>query len=61
MTEVISCPSCGKKAMVEVDDKTRKKHFDCPDCTCRFSLVFNRDKIIEEMQICHMLAEDYPG
>ena len=57
----ISCPVCGKKAMVEVNDETRKRDFECPDCKCKFSLSFNRNLIIEEMQRSHYLAEDYPG
>lgn len=60
MIEIISCPSCGKKARVEVIDETRSKVFNCPGCTARFSLVFNRDKAIEEMQRQHALAMDYP-
>lgn len=60
MIERISCLACGKKIEVEVNNETRKKHFECPYCTCRFSVVFNRGKIIEEIQRRYALAEDYP-
>jgi len=59
--ETIACPACGKRAIVEVSETMRKKSFDCPCCECRFSLVFNRDLIIDEAQRSHALAEDYPG
>lgn len=60
MKPIISCPSCGKRARVEVTEETRRMRFDCPGCGCKFSMVFNRDLIIDEMQKSHYLAEDYP-
>ena len=61
MRELISCPGCGKKAMVEVDENTRLKDFNCPSCSCRVRLVFNRNKIEDEMKQNYFLAKDYPG
>ena len=45
---------------IEINDKTRKVHFQCPYCTREFSIVFNRNKIIEEIQMQYSLAGDYP-
>lgn len=58
--KIVSCPSCGQEAVTGINDETRKKYFECPQCTCHFSLVFNRHLQIEEMQRRHMLGEDYP-
>jgi len=58
--EFISCPSCGKRARVEVVKEMRKYPAECPDCGCKFSVGFNRDLHTEEMQREYLLAEDYP-
>ena len=58
--QTISCPSCGKKAIIEIQDEPTEKHIDCPGCTCRFSVAFNQGLHIADIQRRHALAEDYP-
>ena len=57
---IIFCPSCGKKAMIEIQDEPMEKHIECPGCKCKFRLAFNQDLHIEDIQKRHILAEDYP-
>ncbi len=55
----IECPGCGKRAIVELTEGTRKKDFDCPQCKTIFTITFETDD--EENRLSFILAKDIPG
>ena len=56
MKKIIHCPACGEKIEAKIDNDTRKEYFRCPKCTCNFSLVFNLDKILKDIEIQYSLG-----